>query len=1142
MGLTLAAIRRPVWVLMLMLAALVLGWLGLSRMPVEQTPEVDFPTITVVTNYFGAGPEEVETLITRKIEEAVSTVRGLRAIRSTSREGGSVVVAEFEIGTNTDRALNDVTSNVEAIVGQLPRDAEKPVVSKLNIASFPILVIAVESDLLSPLELRDLVEDRIADRLTRIPGVAQVTVSGGQQREIRISLDAQRLMSLGLGVLDVVDAIRGATVDVPGGRITEGERESAVRLKGEFRSVEEIKNLVIPLADRQNPNNPPAIVPLSEFAEVTDGPAERTEITRVNGKEAVTLTIQKTREGNTVEITERVQQALQELTSTYPIHFTVTQSSATRVKESLLDLQYALIIGIVLVILIIYGFLHNFRGTLIVSLAIPTCLFAAFAVIHALGFTLNTMTMLGLSLAVGILVDDAIVVLENIYRHLTHGEPPREAALNGRMEIGLAAVSITMVDVVVFLPVAFMGGIVGQFMRPFALTVAVATLFSLLVSFTLTPMLASRWYRAGEKLEEKRGFARWFDGVFYRFAGGYQWLLRGALRYRWRVFFAGFAFLLGVILMIGGGFMPSLSSAVQMGFGLARLCFVIGIVVFGVASFLARKPRWSILVGAGLFAGSLLGFAGLGHLLAQFKGGPIFNFRFAPASDQGLIQVLVTMPPHSSLERTLKAVERIEKSAQALPETDYVVSLIGGQQSTGFGVRNTGSQYAQVTVTLKEKRALLDALMFWKREEGLRTRSDVAVALELQQRLGKIPDAQVYVSTQSGFGFGPPVQVAVTSLDPEKVLPAGLKAKEVLSRLEGIVNLDLSTKPGKPEFVIRPDRWKLADNDLSVAQLGTVVRTLYEGNTDVKYREGNREYDVRINLSDEIRQDARQMQWVPVRFRRGNPILLGEVARIEPGVGPDKLERYNRQRQVVVTGYLLPGYVIGTMGPRIIQALSEAQLGEGVEFSQLGENEAQAREFPYMAQAFMLALILVFMVLASLFDNILYPFIIQLAQPQALVGALLALMITNTPLDIVGVIGIIMLVGLVGKNAILLVDYTNTLRSRGLEREEALLQAGPIRLRPIMMTTLALVLAMIPVALALGRGSEFRAPMGIVIIGGLTLSTLLTLFVIPASYTIFDDLSRWLGKTLFRRPPTPTEGEVEARLPVGTRKDGSPSE
>lgn len=1142
MGLTLAAIRRPVWVLMLMLAALVLGYLGLTRMPVEQTPEVDFPTITVVTNYFGAGPEEIETLITRKIEEAVSTVRGLQSIRSTSREGASIVVAEFEIGTNTDRALNDVTANVEAITAQLPREAEKPVVSKLNIAAFPILVVAVESEKLGPLELRDLIDERVADRLTRIPGVAQVTVSGGQQREIRIALDVQRLMSLGLGVLDVVSALQSATMDVPGGRITEGERESAVRLKGQFQSVGDIRNLVIPITDRQNPNNPPAIIPLSAFADITDGPAERTEITRVNGKESVTISIQKTREGNTVEITERVQEALRELSTTYPIHFTITQSSATRVRESLLDLQSALIIGIILVVIIIYAFLHNFRGTLIVSLAIPTCLFAAFAAVHALGFTLNTMTMLGLSLAIGILVDDAIVVLENIYRHLTLGEPPKEAALNGRMEIGLAAVSITMVDVVVFLPVAFMGGIVGQFMRPFALTVASATLFSLLVSFTLTPMLASRWYRAGENLEDKRGFAKWFDHHFHRFAEGYRKLLARALRHRWRVFFAGFAFLMGIILMIGGGFTPSVSSTFGMALGPARLVLFAGIMAFVVALFAGRRLRWSILFGAALFAGSLVGFAVAGHFLAQFKGGPIFNFRFAPSSDQGLIQVLVTMPSASSLSRTLKAVERIEKVAQSLPETDYVVSLVGAQQSTGFGVRNTGSQYAQVTVTLKEKRALLDALMFWKKEEGLRTRSDVAVALELQQKLGKIPDAQVVVSTQSGFGFGAPVQVAVTSLDPERVLPAALKAREALSRLEGVVNLDLSTKPGKPEFVIRPDRWKLADNDLSVTQLGSVVRTLYEGNTEVKYWEGNREYNVRINLSDDVRQDAERMTMVPVRFRQGNPVFLGEVARVEPGVGPDKLERYNRQRQVVVTGYLLPGYVIGTMGPRIMQALSEAELGEGVEFYQLGENEAQAREFPYMAQAFLLALILVFMVLASLFDKILYPFIIQLAQPQALVGALLALMITNTPLDIVGVIGIIMLVGLVGKNAILLVDYTNTLRSRGLSREEALLKAGPIRLRPILMTTLALILAMIPVALALGRGSEFRAPMGVVIIGGLTLSTLLTLFVIPASYTIFDDLSRWMGRVVLRKGTEPGESEVEVPLPVGGRKDGSPSQ
>ena len=1098
-----------------MAAAIVLGFLALKSMPVEQNPEVEFPIITIQTAYFGASPNEIETLISRKIEDAVTTSSSLKTIRSTSLEGISIVTAEFELGTPLDAALADVTSKVEEIIGELPSDAEKPVVSKLNIAAEPILYFALESDTLSALELRDLTDDRIKDRFARIRGVADITVSGGQVREIRVAVDRQRLLGYGLGGLDVLDALIGATANVPGGRITEGERETSVRVKGEFETVDEIRDLVIGITDNTDPDAPPAIIRLRDIATITDGPAERTEISRVNGNDAVIISVQKTREGNTVEIAARAKAAAEELEEIYPVNFTILRDVSKDVLESLEDLAFALGIGTVLVILIVYVFLHNLRGTIIVALAIPTCIFAALMAVSALGFTLNVMTMLGLSLAVGILIDDAIVVLENIYRHLSKGEPPREAALNGRMEIGLAAIAITMVDVVVFIPIASMGGIVGQFFRPFGLTVAAATLFSLFVSFTLTPMLASRWYREDENLEDKHGFAKWFDARFSSVAKRYRNALAFSLARRWLVIFTGFGVLFGVFMMIGGGFSPSVAAAIGNSTGFAIFCLVVGVVIF-LVTLLLRQPRFRVILGAAVFAAAMIGFSVLGYALAVNKGGSILDFRFAPGADSGQVSVVVTMPPGSSLERTLSVVERIENAAMTIPETEYVTSTIGSA-STGFGTSNQGSQYAQLRVSLTEKKALIDSLMFWGSSEELRTRADQVIVGELQQKLGKIPDAQIFVSAQSGFGFGPAVQVAINSLDPDKVIPAAQKAKLALANLEGIVNLDLSTKPGKPELVIRPDRTKLADNDMSVSQLGAVARIAYEGNTDAKYRERGREYDIRVNLSDDVRQDAGAVRSVPVTFRQGNPVFLGDVAWIERGVGPDKIERQDRQREVVVSGYLLPGYVIGTMGAKIVATVEGAGLGEGVSFTQRGENEMQAEEMPYMMQAFGLALLLVFMLLASLFDNILYPFIIQLAQPQALVGALLALMMTNTPFDIVGIIGVIMLVGLVGKNAILLVDYTNTLRQRGMSRTEAILLAGPTRLRPILMTTLALVLAMIPIALALGRGSAFRAPMGIVIIGGMTLSTLLTLLVIPASYTVFDDLSNWLGRVFFGR-------------------------
>ncbi|RMG23825.1 MAG: efflux RND transporter permease subunit, partial [Armatimonadetes bacterium] len=631
MNLTLAAIRRPVWVLMVMLAMLVLGFLGLRSMPREQNPEVDFPFVTVTTVYPGAGPEEIETLVTKPIEDAVTSIEGLKQITSTSQEGVSVVAIEFELGTDTDVALQEVTSKVESISGQLPRDAERPVASKLNVAAQPILTIAVESDQLNALQLRDLVDDRVRPRLARIEGVADISVSGGQVREIRVAVRKDRLLSYGLGIREALNAIAGATLDLPAGRIEREGTEVGVRVSGEFKSVEELRNLVIPISDRQNPNRPPAIVRLKDIATVIDGPAERTEISRINGRDAVVLRVQKTRDGNTVKITEQVEQALTELEGLYPVRFTTTVRSADRVNESLEDLYIALVLGIALVVLIIYIFLHNFRGTLIVALAIPTSLFAAFAAIAAMGYSLNTMTMLGLSLAIGILVDDAIVVLENTYRHLTMGEAPREAALNGRLEIGLAAVSITLVDVVVFVPIALMGGIVGQFMRPFALTVVAATLFSLFVSFTLTPMLASRWYRENEYEEPTRGFAGWFDRSLHRFADAYSRRVDWALRHRWWVIWIGVAALVGVIVSIAGGSQPSYAGAARIGFFFLPIALVFAVVgsLFGAGKW--RRLR-SNAIGAVLFAGAM-SFAGVtGHFFTQMKGAPLFLFTFFPTS------------------------------------------------------------------------------------------------------------------------------------------------------------------------------------------------------------------------------------------------------------------------------------------------------------------------------------------------------------------------------------------------------------------------------------------------------------------------------------------------------------------------------
>jgi HAE1 family hydrophobic/amphiphilic exporter-1 len=1070
MWLTRLALNRPVTITVFMVAVIVLGFYALSKTQVELQPKVDFPVITILTVYPGASPDEVETLVTKPIEDAVAGVEGLRQITSVSQYGISQVTLEFYIGTDVGEAYIDVQAKVNAAVGLLPRDAERPVISKLDTQSQPTMYIGMTGNR-PPYELRDLADNLIKDRLSSVPGVAAVTVSGGQKREILVAIDKERLNAYGLSINAVVRALQAANLNLPAGRITEGERDYNVRLLGEFRSIDELRNLRLYL---QNPRNPMAdgtTLRLQDIADIRDTVEERTVITRLNGKENVTLVVQKASDANALEVSEGIHQVIERIQKEYPdLKFEISFDQAESIKESLTDLRIALYLAIILVVLIVYLFLYNVRGTFIVALAIPTCIFASFIAIYFFGFTINFMTMLALSLAVGVLVDDAIVVIENIYRHLSMGEEPMEAAYNGRTEIGLAAITITFVDVVVFLPIAFMGGVSGQFFRSFGLTVAVTVLFSLLVSFTLTPMLASRFYRRGEALEEPKGFFRWFDARYRSLERGYRRLLGWALRHRWAVILTGNGLLLLTLVLVIGSAM---------------------------------------------------------------RGSPLLPFRFAPSQDQGLIGIVVKLPPDAALSETDAVVKRIEQAALSIPEVKFVSSLVGASAAGFIGAGDTGPRFASIQVTLHPKKALLDSLMFWvKHEEPLRTRSDVEIAGELRDKIGVIPGAQVAVNAISGFrggGFGVPVQLAIVGKDTPTLLETAERVKQLISQIPGVKDTDLSWSAGKPELQVVVDRERATRLGVSLAEIALALRTAYEGDTSVKYREAGQEYAIRVRLDEADRQRVSELGNLVVSYVQGAPVYLRDVATIRLDEGPTRIERADRQRRVMVLANLMPGYSLGNLRVQIDNLLRQQNvIPPGVRVSWFGEGEVLAREGAYMMQALLLSFILVYLLMVALFENWLYPFIIMFSQPQALVGALLALIVARSELNIVSMIGIIMLVGLVGKNAILLVDFTNTLRARGLSREEALQQAGPIRLRPILMTTAALVLAMVPIALAVGRGSEFRAPLGIVIIGGMLVSTLLTLVVIPCMYTVMDDLTQNL-----RRLVAPRRAAVKQRVAGG---------
>lgn len=1123
MWLTRTAIKRPVAILMLIMALIVLGLQGYGKMPAELQPRVDFPFVSVFTTYPGAGPQEIETLVSKRIEDAISSVSGVKNVTSVSQQGVSVVSIEFYLGTDIDVAASDVREKVDGVRQLLPEDAEAPTISKANTSSEPILYMAMRSSAgRSSRDLRDIANLTVKDRLGQVPGVAAIFITGGDQREIGVSVDKNRLDAFGLTISEVAQAIRTQNLNVPSGRVTEGNRDYAVRVIGEFASAEEIENLRLNFPGRNG--SPDKTLTLSEIATVRDTVAERTQNAslseRVAGRkemprsaDMVSIIVQKTSEGNTVQAAEGVRHQLEELKKILPadIQFTTTNDQSVRVEENLDDVVSTLIIGAFLAVVIVFLFLHNLRGTLIVSLAIPTSIIATFLVISALGFTLNTMTLMGLSLAVGILVDDSIVVLENIYRHLQMGETPEEAAMNGRNEIGLAAVTITLVDVVVFVPVAFMGGIVGQFFRSFGITVAVATLFSLLMSFTLAPMLAARWYQKGENIEAHSGLFGMINRFYTGLENRYRRILVWALKHRGTVIFMGnMALVLVILWMAGAGKgREMLPVAARLG----MIMMIAAAVIAGIGAWRSRRFSAEPLIVAGIAAALTFGVV----FLSGSVGKPL-GFRFAPGQDQAQVSLTIELPAGASLAATTRILNQIEDRVRDMPDVKFIETSAGASRAGGFaGGGNTGTEYGQVRLTLKDKRGNLDNILFWKDSSELRTLSDVALAEIVRKRVAGIAGATIRTTEVSGFGgAAAPVQIEITGPDLEELVAVSRKVQGTLDKIPGIISSDMSYKASKPEVQVILDRERAAQFGLSVSQVAQTMRDSIEGNTAAKFRDAGEEYDIRVQYAQTDRSSVTDVGNVIVGNRGGVPVRVADVAKTIDGRGPTKVDRKNRQRQIVVSAFLAPGKVIGNMQQIIDPEIKKVDFGKAT-YRWGGEANTMAEEGKYMVAALGLAILLVYMLMAALFNSLLYPFIIMLSIPQALVGGLLGLLVMNTPLSIIAMIGVIMLMGLVTKNAILLVDYANTLRARGYRREDALTEAGPTRLRPILMTTLAQVFGALPIALALGRGSEFRQPLGIVIIGGLLLSTLLTLIVIPCTYTVFDDISAWWNRVVYRR-------------------------
>ncbi len=1019
MKLTEIAIRRPSFMTMIFVTLGVLGIFGYTRMGVDMLPKMDWPIVSVVTVYPGAGPKEIESQVSKPIEEAISGVGKLDNVRSYSSEGVSVVIAQFLFSAQVDEVTNDVQRVVDAARSKLPDDCKEPRVAKANMNSFPILRVSVTGQY-EPRELFQLVKDRIKPKLEQVDGVSSVTIVGGQEREIRVEVDNQKLNAYGISILQVSQALARENLDFPTGKIDEPLHEYIVRIAGKFKSVEEIRNIIVA-------TTPTGVVSLKDIAAVLDTQKETYTLSRLNNEPSIALLIRKQSDANSVKTADQLQQAMVRVEGEYGnrVKFTTAQDLTTFTRNSLSEVRRDLFLAILMVAIVLFLFLHSFRNSLIVLLAIPTSLISTLFFIWLFGFTVNLLSLMALTLVIGILVDDSIVVLENIHRHLELGQDPVSSAIEGRSEIGFAAIAITLVDVVVFLPISLVGGLVGRIFSEFGITVVVSTLLSLLVSFTLTPMLAAKWSRlthhpAGSLLGRTVSV---LENWQTRLGERYESLLQWALGHR--------------------------KAIVAMSVGL-------------------------LIVAIALIP---LGFIGT---------------EFMTDSDRGEFAVNIDMPLGTTTEKTDDAVRQIEEYVRTLPEVDHYLSTSGRQETQWRTADQSNVGQVQVKLIDKQKRH----------------RSTQQIMQAIKERAATIPGLKAGFNTISMWGAAntAPLEIEIIGQDLDEVVRFSDVVADVVAKAKGTVDVTSSWEEGKPEVKIEVDRDKTARMGLTLAEVGLAVRTALEGDVSTKYQEGDAEYDTRVVLNKESRSRAQDVGNITLLNHFGQPVRLSQVATIYLGLGPSQIQRKDRERLITVAANLSGQVPLGQVTAETEKLIAARGIPKGIRIYYGGDAENMRDMFNDMTIALSLAVLFVFIIMVSLFESYIHPFTIMFSLPLALVGALGGLALFGKTLSMFSMIGLIMLMGLVTKNAILLVDYTNTLRSRGLAMHDALVQAGKTRLRPIIMTTATMVFGMMPLAAALGAGSEMRQGMGIVVVCGLISSTLLTLVLIPVLYTYVDGL------------------------------------
>lgn len=1033
MNLSKIAVKRPVTIAMVTFIIIILGFVSLTKLPIDLFPEIEVPVAIVSTSYSGVGSKEMEEMVTKPIEEAIATVSDIENVRSISSEGNSIVVAEFAFGTDMDFATLDMREKIDMVKGFLPEDSTNPMVMKIDPNAFPIIQLSLSNGKdLGKLQI--IAEDTIKPKLERLPGVASVDVSGGYENQVEIVVNREKLNGYGLTIDRLSQIIGAENLNLPGGEVKKGKQELTIRTMGEFQTIEEIKNLPIPLGTG-------GVVYLSDIADVNMNYKDSQAIVKTNGKNSINISIQKQSGTNTVKVADTVNEELEKIKKEFSdIEINMIMDQSEFIKLSIDNVVRNAVVGAVLAVFILYLFLRNIRTTFIIGTAIPISVISTFILIYFNGITLNMMTLGGLALGVGMLVDNAIVVLENIYRFRQEGYSRKESAVKGAQEVGMAVTASTLTTVAVFLPMVFVEGITSAIFKEFSLTVAMSLGASLVVSLTLIPMLCSKFLKV-DKMQGKKHKGRFrlfnflydsFDKIFAKVESIYRRILKWSLGHR-------------------------------------KTTVAIAIIIF------VTSMASTVMVGA----------------------------EFFPATDEGQFNVSISLPDGSELANTNEVVSEIENKLKNINEIDIVFSVIGATGDV-FSTNNSSNK-ATLYVLLKD---LKD-----------RKRSTSEVADEVRNIIVDIPGAEIgveVVSNGMGGGNGAPISVDIKgdSLDELKKIGDDLEA--IIEDVEGTREVESSFGEGIPEVQIKINRKNASQYGLTSAQIASSIKGTILGKTATRFKFDGDEIDVVIKGDSVFKDSISNLEQTSIQSPMGIDVPLNQVANISIDRGPVTIDRNDQVRTVSVTSQIM-GRDLASITKDIREAISQYPMPEGYSYDISGQNEDMMESFKDLFMALLLAIVLVYMIIASQFESLIHPFTIMFSVPLAISGGMFGLFITGRTLSVPAFIGVIMLAGIVVNNAIVLVDYINTRRSGGEDRKEAIINAGPIRLRPILMTTLTTALGLIPLALGIGEGSETQAPMATVVIGGLLLSTLLTLVFIPVLYTILDDFNGFLKRKIFKK-------------------------